>query len=84
MPKTQLERDILRKKKTVNELQLMREIELLKEQVKELQEQVFNGTAVVKSVHSNENKLGNDAQERTKSAELKGSEQLKDAESDKV
>jgi FtsZ-binding cell division protein ZapB len=55
VPKTQLERDILRKKKTINELQLMREIELLKEQVKELQKQVFNGTTAVKSIQTSNN-----------------------------
>ena len=62
----------------------MREIELLKAQVKELQQQVFNGTATVKSVQKSEDKSANDMQEKTKSIELAGNKQLTDAESDKV
>jgi hypothetical protein len=82
VPKTQLERDILRRKKTVNELQLMREIELLKEQVKELQAKVFNGTVPVKSTDV---ESGNDpALHEAKPAKLKESKDMKEAEKDKL
>ena len=85
VPKTQYERDIMRKKKTVNELQLMREIELLKEQVKELQVHVFNGTATVKSEASIDSSVVKDAlPEESKATMLKEDKELKEAESDKV
>ena len=85
VPKTQYERDIMRKKKTVNELQLMRDIELLKEQVKELQVHVFNGTAPAKSKASIDSSVVKDAlPEESKANMLKEDKVLKEAESDKV
>eukprot|EP00804_Cyclotella_cryptica_P000498 CCRYP_018512-RA/>CCRYP_018512-RA protein AED:0.06 eAED:0.06 QI:213/1/1/1/1/1/3/819/149 len=83
VPKTQLERDVLGKKKTVDQLQLMREVELLKEQVKELRMQVFNETGVKKSaekVSAGEQA----AEEKVKSIELMESREFQKSESEKA
>eukprot|EP00956_Cyclotella_meneghiniana_P043596 scaffold278261_cov103-Cyclotella_meneghiniana.AAC.3 len=73
VPKTQFERDALRKKSTVHELQLLREVELLKQQVKELQMHVFNTTAAVESKESSSN-----VSEKVKPVELTEDKELKE------
>eukprot|EP01082_Thalassiosira_pseudonana_P013471 g12000.t1 g12000 contig6:1019753-1020390(-) len=49
VPKTQEERLIMQRKKAVDQVQMLREIELLKEQVHELRMMVFNGTDITKT-----------------------------------
>ena len=83
VPKTQLERDVLRRKKTVDQLQLMREVELLKEQVKDLRMRVFNGTDVVKTPEKvSEEKHAVEA--KIKSVELSENKESPKPESEKA
>ena len=76
----------MRRKKTIDTLQLLREVELLKEQVKELQMTV-NGTAVdnsTKNKGTGENVAAVGAGMDLDTDKLKESEQIRDTESVKV
>ena len=73
----------MQKKKIVNELQLMRDIELLKEQVKELKEQVLNQTVSVKSIERM-NASGGDTASEPKPVGVSEDKKLKEWKSGEV
>jgi len=73
----------MQKKKIVNELQLMRDIELLKEQVKELKEQVLNQTVSVKSIERM-NASGGDTASESKPVGVSEDKKLKEWKSGEV